>query len=74
MQNERLQKLKERLNMYYEAETAVLSGQEYSMGPYTLKRADLGQIRKAINELEKTIAEIESGGKRKTFRIIPRDL
>lgn len=74
MRNERLQKLKERLNLYYEAEIAVLSGQEYTIDSCTLKRADLGQIRKAINDLEKTIEELESGGKRKTFRVVPRDL
>jgi len=74
MQNERLEKLKERLNAYYEAEMAVLSGQEYNMGSITLKRADLGQIRRTIDELERKIDELQMGGKRKTFRVIPRDL
>lgn len=52
MANERLDKVKERLDVYYEAEVAVLSSQSYKMGTRELTRADLGEIRKAINDLE----------------------
>jgi uncharacterized membrane protein YgaE (UPF0421/DUF939 family) len=76
--SDRLQKAKERLNAYYEAETTVLTGQEYRIGSRTLRRADLQEIRKAIHELEKLCDELESAvagkGRRKAYRIIPRDL
>lgn len=75
--SERLDKVKARLEAYYEAELAILSGQEYSIGSKSLKRADLGHIRSAIKELEKAKDEITAletkGGRRKSFRITPRD-
>lgn len=78
MANTRLEKAKERLNAYYEAELAVLTGQEYRIGTRTLKRADLQEIRKAISDLEKLVAQleaVESGkGPRRVIRIVPRDL
>jgi coenzyme F420-reducing hydrogenase delta subunit len=74
MGNDRLTKAKERLNMYYEAEIAVLTGQEYRIGTRSMKRADLAEIRSAITELEKQVKELGSGGKRKAYRITPRDL
>ena len=66
--------LEKRLNAYYRAEMAVLTGQSYQLGTKRLTRADLAEIRKAINELETEIANAENGGKRKVFRIVPRDL
>ena len=75
---ERLTRAKERLNAYYDAELAVLSGQSYSMGSRTLTRANLTEIRKAIKELEAQVDELESAaagkGYRKAIPIIPRDL
>lgn len=60
MLEERLQKAKDRLNAYYEAELAVLTGQEYRIGSRTLRRADLAEIRAAINELEKLVRQLEA--------------
>lgn len=40
-----------RLKAYYEAEQAVLSGQSYTIGNRTLTRANLSEIRKAIDDL-----------------------
>lgn len=77
MANERLVKAKERLNTYYEAELAVLSGQSYSIGSRTLTRANLKDIKDTIQYLEKLVDELESAaagkGRRKVFGIIPRD-
>ncbi len=74
----RLQKLKERLNAYYEAEIAVLAGQEYRIGSRTLRRADLKEIRVAINELEKLVQQLEaqlSGSTAARARqVVPRDI
>ncbi len=72
--NERIEQLKYRLNAYYKAEMAVLSGQKYQIGTKSLTRADLGEIRKAINELETELSNVSNGGKRKVLRAVPRDL
>lgn len=71
---ERLERYKNRLKMYYEAEEAVLLNQEYTIGTKSLKRADLGTIRAAIKDLEKQIETLEAGGKNKAFRFVPRDI
>lgn len=42
---------KQRLKAYYEAEQAVLSGQSYTIGNRTLTRANLSEIRRAIDDL-----------------------
>lgn len=74
----RLEKVKNRLEAYYDAEMAILSSQSYKMGNQVLTRADLIEVRKAIRELENLVSELESvvngKGRRKTFRVIPRDL
>ena len=72
--NKRLERYKERLEMYYKAEEAVLLNQEYTIGTKSLKRADLGTIRAAIKELEGQIDFLESNGKNKAYRLVPRDI
>lgn len=74
LQKERLERYKNRLDMYYSAEEAVLLNQEYRMGTRSLKRADLSTIREAIKDLENQIIALEAtGGKNKAGRFIPRD-
>lgn len=71
----RLERYRKRLDMYYSAEEAVLSGQEYHIGSRSLKRADLAAIRAAIDDLETRIEELEdTGGKRYAGRFLPRDI
>lgn len=41
----------QRLQMYLDAERAVLSGQSYTIGNRTLTRASLATIRAAIDDL-----------------------
>lgn len=60
MSTDRLQLAKDRLQLYYEAEIAVLTGQEYRIGSRTLRRADLKEIRAAINALEKQVQILEA--------------
>ena len=68
------QELKSRLLLYLEAEKKVLNKQSYSIGSRSLTLANLSEIRNAIKELTNEIAEQESGGgKRKAFRVVPRD-
>ncbi|HOV79375.1 MAG TPA: DUF6148 family protein [Bacillota bacterium] len=78
MSIERLQKAKERLSVYYEAELAVLAGQEYRIGTRTMRRADLQEIRAAISALEKQVKQLEdllSGSTAsRARRIVPRDI
>jgi hypothetical protein len=78
MENERLAKSKERLSAYYRAELAVLDGQSYSIGTRTLTRANLAWIKTQIDNLEKQVEELKAmsqgKGRRKSFRVTPRDL
>lgn len=67
----RLERAKMRLEQYYEAEMAILSGQEYSIEGRSLKRADLGQVRSAIANLEKQVLALS--GTRRVFRVTPID-
>lgn len=75
----RLEQYKERLELYYKAEAAILDGaQEYYIGSRRLRRADLAEIRKMISTLEDGIDELEAetsgGSRRKCIRVIPRDI
>lgn len=76
MSDSQLERLKTRLQMFYDAESAILLGQEYHNGSFSLRRADLGMIESTIKDLEKQISELESSnrGKRCAFRVTPRDL
>ena len=55
----RLEELKERLQMYREAERKILSGVEYQIGDRRLRRPDLSAVRAAIQDLEDEIALFE---------------
>lgn len=78
MSTDRLQKAKDRIAAYYEAEMAVLTGQEYRIGTRTLRRADLKEIRSAINELEKLVHRLEAQANGDTTarvrRVVIRDI
>lgn len=70
-----IERAKERLNAYYEAEKAVLSSQSYSVSGKMLTRADLSEIRKMIKELQNEVKYLENkGNRKKAKRIIPVDL
>lgn len=64
---------------YQTAEIKVLEGaQSYRIGSREITRADLREIRAERKKLENEVAEIEgaisNGGRRRVFRITPRDL
>lgn len=74
----RLDLLKARLQMYYDAEIAILSGaQSYKIGSRELNRVNMSYIRDQINYLEKEVAIEESKktnkGRNRMFGVIPRD-
>ena len=74
VKQERLERLKKRLNLYYEAEEAVLLNQEYVIGTKSLKRADLSTILATIKDIEKQVEQLEAGGRNFAGRFIPRDI
>lgn len=59
----RLDALRERLQMYREAEARILKGVEYQIGDRRLRRPDLASLRKAIETLEDEIASLENPGR-----------
>ena len=55
-----IQKMRnERLRQYWEAEQKVLGGQSYTIGNRTLTRANLAEIRTAIDDLISAGATLE---------------
>jgi uncharacterized protein Yka (UPF0111/DUF47 family) len=71
-----------RLEAYYKAEEAILAGaQEYRIGMRSLRRGDLRNIQEEIKKLEHRKDELETAlatctgpNKRKSFRVLYRDL
>ncbi|TAK45249.1 MAG: hypothetical protein EPO27_10540 [Betaproteobacteria bacterium] len=51
-----------KLAAYLDAETAVLSGQEYTIGSRRLRRADLAEIREGVTFWNGKVAELSNGG------------
>ena len=77
--NSQLQRKRNRLELYYQAEESILGGaQSYTIGSRTLTRANLSEIRDAIETLEKEIRVLErkeQGIKsRRCTAVTPRDL
>lgn len=56
----KVERLKERLQTYYDAEAAILRGAEYQLGDRRLRRPDLSAVRAAISDLEDEIALLEN--------------
>lgn len=69
-----LERAEKRLNLYYKAEEAILSGQEYSLGSRKLRRADLSEVQSMIRTLEKEVKSLEAGGKNIVVRAVPLDI
>lgn len=66
--------------MYYDwllAESAVTTGQSYSIGTRSLTRANLTEIRKSVIYWKNEITKLEASSKgkgRRAMRFMPRDL
>lgn len=69
-----LERTKRRLELYYKAEEAILTGQEYSIGTRKLRRADLGEVQSMVKTLENEVKSLESGGRNKVVRAVPLDI
>jgi len=59
----RLEVLRERLQMYREAEARILKGVEYQIGDRRLRRPDLATVQRIISELEEEIASLSGVGR-----------
>jgi len=78
----RLANVNARLEMYYKAEAAILEGaQSYQMGSRQITRATIFRVQEEIRELEKRKEELENAlatctnpNKRKSYRVLFRDL
>ena len=71
---EGIERKKERLNLYLQAEQAILSGQSYEIEGLKLTRADLKTVENMIEALERAIYVADADNRRKRFRvIIPRE-
>lgn len=78
MGTSRLERLQNRLDMYYQAEEAILGGaQSYKMGTKELTRGNLSHINDMIKYLEKEIAieksKLNGNGRNRVIGVIPRD-
>lgn len=64
--------LNRRLQLYIEAEERILQGQSYTIGNRTLTRANLSEVRAAIDDLLAQGATLDgvSGRGRRTKRIV----
>ena len=71
---EQLERAKRRLDLYYKAEEAILTGQEYSIGSRKLRRADLREVQSMMKLLENEVKSLEAGGKNRAVRAVPLDI
>ena len=66
------------LDAWLEAEMAVTNAQSYTIGSRTMTKANLAEIRKAIEYWSNKVAELENlqkhGGRNRAYRAEPRDL
>lgn len=74
---EKIARLRKRLELYYKREEEMLDGgvQSYGIGTRSATRyqTDLSAIRNAIKEIEDEIASLESKTQRRAVGVIPRD-
>ena len=76
---DRLAEYKNRLELYYAAETAILDGaQSYAIGGRNLTRANLAEISRMIehliNRIEVEQSRVNGTGRNKVCGVIPRDI
>ncbi len=70
-----LEKARQHLDLWLDAEAAIATGQSYRIGSRSLTRADLDMVAQRINYWSHQVNRLERGGSgMRTFRTVPRDL
>ncbi len=73
-----LETAQKHLDAWLEAELTVTTGQSYTIGSRVLTRANLTEIRNAIDYWNKKVIALENvekaGGRSRVRRVVPRDL
>lgn len=73
-----LERARQHLLAWLEAELAITTSQSYTIGSRSLTRANLDEVRKQVAFWENKVAELENIAKRKgrnrIMRVVPRDL
>lgn len=73
-----LETAQKHLDAWLEAELTVTTGQSYTIGSRVLTRANLTEIRNAIDYWNKKAIALDNakkaGGRNRVRRIVPRDL
>lgn len=73
-----LETAQKHLDAWLEAELTVTTGQSYTIGSRVLTRANLTEIRNAIDYWNKKVIALENvekaGGRNRVRRVVPRDL
>ena len=73
-----LETAQKHLDAWLEAELAVTTGQSYTIGSRVLTRANLTEIRNAIDYWNKKVIVLDNaakaGGRNRVRRVAPRDL
>ncbi len=73
-----LETAQKHLDAWLEAELTVTMGQSYTIGSRVLTRANLTEIRNAIDYWNKKAIALENaekaGGRNRVRRVVPRDL
>ena len=74
----KLEKAQKHLDAWLEAELTVTTGQSYTIGSRALTRANLTEIRNAIDYWNKKVIGLENakkaGSRNRVRRVVPRDL
>lgn len=69
-----LEEARQNLKTWLDAEMAVATGQEYTIGGRTLKRANLGLVASRVSFWKKEVEKLEAGVRgARVIGVVPRD-
>lgn len=65
---------KEHLQSWLDADLALATGKEYTIGNRRLTRANVQEVKDRINFWRNEVARLENRPRRRAYRVIPRDI
>ena len=65
---------KEHLLAWLDADLALATGKEYTIGNRLLTRANVQEVKDRINFWRNEVARLENKPRRRAYRVIPRDI